>query len=75
MNNSPMMIVGILLIVLGVVLLGWQGITYTTQETVVDAGPIKVNVDKEKTIPFPPIIGAVALAGGVALVVSGRKKG
>jgi drug/metabolite transporter (DMT)-like permease len=73
MKNSPMMIVGILLIVVGVALLGWQGITYTTKETVVDAGPIKVTADKEKTIPFSPIVGAVALAGGVALVVAGRK--
>ena len=62
----------ILLIVLGVVALAYQGFTYTTREKVVDAGPIQISADKEKTVPIPPIIGGVALAAGIFLLVSKR---
>jgi uncharacterized membrane protein len=75
---KPAGIVGILLIILGVIALAWQGITYTTRENkkVVDLGPLQVNatVEKEKTIPLPPILGVVSLAGGVALVIFGSRK-
>lgn len=52
----------------------YQGITYTTNEKVVDIGPLEVTAEKTKTLPLPPIIGALALAGGIALLVVGRKK-
>ena len=67
-------LIGIALIVLGVVALVYQGITYTTREKVVDVGPLKITADKEKRIPLPPIIGVLALAGGVALVIVGSRK-
>ena len=67
-------VLGIVLIVLGVLALAYQGITYTTREKVVDLGPLKASVDKEKTIPLPPILGALALAGGVILVIVGVRK-
>jgi uncharacterized membrane protein HdeD (DUF308 family) len=71
---KPAMIVGILLIILGVVALAYQGINYTTKDKVVDLGPLKVEAKREKTIPLPPIVGVVALVGGVVLVaVSARK--
>ena len=71
---KPLAIVGIILIVLGGVALAYQGITYTTNEKVVDLGPLKVEAKREKTIPLPPILGAVALAGGIVLlIVSGRR--
>jgi hypothetical protein len=63
------MLVGIALIALGVIALAYQGITYTTRENVVDLGPLTVTAQKERTIPLPPILGAVALAGGIVLVV------
>jgi len=63
------------LIVLGVLALAYQGITYTTREKIVDLGPLKASVDKQKTIPLPPILGAVALAGGVVLLVVANKRG
>jgi hypothetical protein len=63
------MLVGIALIALGVIALAYQGITYTTREKVVDLGPLTVTAQKERTIPLPPILGAVALAGGIVLVV------
>ena len=64
---------GIILIVIGLIGLAWGGLTYTTREKVVDIGPIHASRDKNHTIPFPPMAGAVALIGGVALVVAGKK--
>ena len=66
------MIIGIVLIALGVVALAYQGITYTSREKFIDIGPIQATHDTEKTIPLSPILGGVALAGGIALVIIGR---
>jgi hypothetical protein len=66
-------IIGIILIVIGVIALAYQGITYTTREKVVDIGPIQINADKTKTIPLPPILGGIALVGGIVLLVAGGK--
>ena len=71
---KPVTLIGIGLIILGVLALAYQGITYTTREKVIDLGPLKASVDKEKTIPLPPILGALALAGGVVLVIVGARK-
>ena len=69
------LLVGIGLIVFGVIALAYQGFTYTTNERVAEIGPIKIDEKKEKKIPLPPILGALALAGGIALVISGSKRG
>ena len=66
-------IMGILLIVLGVLALAYQGITYTTKEKVIDIGPLKVEATKEKTIPLPPVLGGVAIAAGVVLMIAGAR--
>jgi hypothetical protein len=66
-------VVGILLIVLGVIALAYQGITYTTREKVIDLGPIKATKETEKTIPLPPILGGAALVGGVVLLIAGAR--
>jgi hypothetical protein len=68
------MLVGVALIILGVVALAYQGITYTTREKIIDIGPLKASVDKEKRIPLPPIVGGLALAGGVILVIVGARR-
>lgn len=68
------MVVGIVLLILGVVALAYQGITYTTQEKVIDLGPIKASVEKEKTIPLPPILGALALVGGIVLIAVAARR-
>lgn len=68
-------LIGIILIVVGIAALAYQGITYTTREKVVDLGPIQVSADKTKTLPLPPIVGAIALVGGIVLLVMGNKKG
>jgi uncharacterized membrane protein HdeD (DUF308 family) len=70
----PVMLVGVVLIVVGVLALAYQGITYTTREKVIDLGPLQASVDKKKTIPLPPILGALALAAGVVLIVVGNKR-
>lgn len=68
-------LIGIILIVIGIVALAYQGITYTTREKVVDIGPIQMTAEKTKTLPLPPIVGGVALVGGIVLLVMGNKKG
>ncbi len=68
-------LLGIALIVFGLAALAYQGFTYTTRETVIDIGPIKATADRERTVPLPPILGIVAVAGGVALMVAGSRKG
>ena len=65
---------GILLIVLGVFIFAYKGITYTKREKIVDIGPIEATKETHKTIPLPPILGGLALAGGIGLVVIGNKK-
>jgi len=67
-------LIAIILIAIGVVAFGYQGITYTTREKVVDIGPLEMTADKSRTIPLPPIVGGIALAGGIALLVLGGKK-
>ena len=67
------MLAAILLIAIGIISLVYQGISYTTNRNVINLGPIKADVKEEKTIPLPPIIGALALAGGIALLVMNKK--
>jgi uncharacterized membrane protein HdeD (DUF308 family) len=71
---KPVTLVGVALIILGALALAYQGITYTTREKVIDLGPFKASVDKEKRIPLPPIVGVLALVGGVVLVIVGARK-
>jgi len=52
----------------------YQGISYTTREKVIDLGPVEMTADKTRTLPLPPIVGAVALAGGVIMLIMTRKK-
>jgi ABC-type Na+ efflux pump permease subunit len=65
--------IGMGLIVIGVVALIYQGITYTTREKVLDVGPLEVTAERRKTIPLPPVLGGLALAGGIVLVVVGSR--
>jgi hypothetical protein len=74
MRMNSTMLIGLILIVLGVVGLAYQGITYTTREKILDVGPLEATAKKEKTIPLPPIVGGVALAAGLLMVVGGAKK-
>ena len=65
---------GILLVVIGIIALGYQGFTYTTQKKVLDLGPIQATKEEHHTIPVPPIAGITSLVcGGVVLVMGQRK--
>jgi uncharacterized membrane protein HdeD (DUF308 family) len=67
-------LVGILLVAVGVVALIYQGISYTTEQTVFELGPVDVRAEERRTIPLPPILGALALIGGIVLIVAGSRK-
>jgi hypothetical protein len=66
-------IAAIILIAIGIMAFVYQGISYTTKEKVIDIGPIELTADSTKTFPLPPIVGALALVGGIALLVVGKK--
>ena len=72
--KSGTLIVAIVLIAIGVVSLAYQGITYTTREKIEDLGPIQATADKKHTVPLPPILGGLALAGGVVLLLVGARR-
>ena len=69
-----MKVAGIILIVLGVLALVYQGIQYTSREKILDIGSLKVTADTKKTIPLPPIVGGLALVAGIALILVDRRK-
>lgn len=66
-------IIGILLIVLGIAAFAYQGITHTSQDEVVDIGPLQMSAENTQTMPLTPILGAIALAGGIVFLVVGKK--
>lgn len=66
-------IVGIVLIILGILALAYQGITYTTHKKVVDIGPIQATKTEHQTIPFPPLLGGLAIIGGVVVLALDRQ--
>ena len=70
----PIAVVGMVLIVLGLVALVYQGVTYTSRETVIDIGPLHATADRQKTVPLPPALGLGAAAGGVVLLIVGMRK-
>jgi len=71
---KPMAIVGGVLLVLGLLALAYQGITYTSRDTVVDIGPLHATADREKTLPLSPVLGLATVAAGVALLITSVRK-
>ena len=71
---KTMTLAGIVLIVLGIAALAYQGITYTTRETVIDIGPLTATAERERTLPLPPLVGGAAVLAGVALLVVGARR-
>jgi len=65
--------IGMILIALGLAGLVWGGFTYTTREKVVDIGPIDITRNETHSLPLPPLLGAVAVLGGIVLLVSAKK--
>ncbi len=66
--------VGIILMVLGIAMLIWTGFSYTKKEKIVDAGPIQISADKEKSVNWPPYAGGIILIAGVIVFVASKKK-
>ncbi len=71
MAQRPLVLIGVLLAVLGVGALIYQRFSYTERETVLDVGSVNVTAETKKTVSLPPILGGVALAGGVGLILIG----
>jgi hypothetical protein len=72
--NSSISMIGIILIILGILALGYQGFSYTKKEEVAHIGDVQITADKQKTIFFPPILGGTAIVVGLVLVVIGRNR-
>ena len=65
--------IGIVLIIIGAVMLIWTGFTYTKKEKVIDAGPIQVSADRQKTVNWPPYLGRILLVGGIVIDATSNK--
>jgi drug/metabolite transporter (DMT)-like permease len=72
---KPLMIIGIVLIVIGVIALAYGGFSFTTSEKVAEVGPLKIEKEKTRSVSLPPVLGGLALFGGIVLVVVGARKG
>ena len=66
--------IGIILIVIGAIMLIWTGFTYTKKEKIIDAGPVTISADRQKTVSWPPYVGGLLLVGGIVIVVTSRKQ-
>ena len=69
-----MKIIGVVLIVIGIIALAYGGVTYTRREKVLDIGPIEATTERRETIPLPPVLGGLALAGGIVLLIVGSRR-
>jgi uncharacterized membrane protein YidH (DUF202 family) len=69
-----MKVTGLVLIVIGLIALAYGGITYTRREKVLDIGPIEATAERRETVPLPPVLGVVALAGGIVLMIVGARR-
>jgi len=69
-----MKVIGIVLILVGVLSLSYKGITYTQEHKVIDVGPLQASVDQKKTIPISPLLGGLALAAGLVMVLADRRR-
>lgn len=66
-------VIALVLVIIGILALVYQGFTYTTQKKVLDVGPIQATKEEHHTVPLPPVLGVVALVGGILVLVTGRR--
>jgi hypothetical protein len=71
---KPLVIIGIIFMLLGVVALSYGNITYTKEEKIAEIGPFKATAEREKSIPLPPLLGGLALAAGAIMIAVGYRK-
>jgi hypothetical protein len=65
--------IGVILLAIGLIMLIWTGFSYTRREKVVDAGPVHISADKQKTVSWPPYAGGILVIAGVILLVTNRR--
>jgi len=73
-SRRNFVVIGVILAVLGVAALIWQKVGYTQRETLVDVGSVNITAETKKSLSLPPILGGIALACGVGLIVVGTRK-
>jgi uncharacterized membrane protein YidH (DUF202 family) len=66
-------VIALVLIVIGILALAYQGFSYTTRKRVLDVGPIQATREEHHTVPLPPVLGAMALVGGIVVLLTGRR--
>jgi len=66
-------VAGLVLVVIGILVFAYGGLTYTTHKKVLDVGPLQATKEEHHTIFLPPIIGAIVLIGGIAVIASDRR--
>ena len=71
---KPLMIFGVAFVLLGILALSYQRITYTRKEKIAEIGPLKATAERQKTIPLPPVLGGLALVAGAAMMFAAYKK-
>jgi len=71
--KGPLAIIGVALLILGLISFAYQGITYTKQEKILEVGPLTATKETKKTIPISPVVGGVAVLGGIALLAAGAR--
>ncbi len=71
---KPAVIVGALLIILGIAGLAFGGFSFTRKEKVLDIGPIEASADKKESLPVSPLLGALAIVGGVVLIATSARR-
>jgi uncharacterized membrane protein len=74
MRRTPLIVIGVVLVVLGAAALIWPKLSYTQRESVLELGPVNITADTKKSVPLSPILGGVVLAGGVVLIVLGARQ-
>jgi hypothetical protein len=70
---SSKTVIALILVVLGIVALAYQGFTYTTRKKVIDMGPIQATKQEQHSVPLPPVVGAIALVAGIIVLISDRR--
>ena len=65
--------IGIILLIIGIGMLIWTGFTYTKKEKVIDAGPIQISANKQKSVNWPPYAGGILILGGVVLIATAKR--
>jgi drug/metabolite transporter (DMT)-like permease len=67
-------VLGALLILAGVIALSLGGFSFTTRDKVAEVGPVEVTAQQRRSVPLPPLLGGLAIVGGVVLIVVGSRK-